>query len=424
MREMKDSGIASFGFIPDTWKVTKLKTILALRSEKNSGDRELLSVYLNSGVISYSDSTGMQVHKPSQDLSNYQNVYIGDFVLNNQQAWRGSVGVSNYDGIISPAYFVYKISESCHSRFMNYLLRDTSMVQQYENASRGVGTIQRNIFAPWLLESLIALPNFEEQKIIATYLDTRCAEIDTLVTDIQSQIEALEEYKRSVITEAVTKGLDPDVEMRDSGVQWIGMIPKHWKVDNPKWHFVQRKDRATKGLTQLTASQKYGVVTQEEYMEITGAKVVTVEKDFDILKLVCPGDFIIHMRSFQGGLEYSEKYGSISSAYVMLIPQKTILEPRFYKWFFKSPVYIDALSSTSNLIRDGQAMRYANFIQLPIPLMPKEEQQQIADYLDMKCAEIDSIIAEKKQQIETIEEYKKSLIFEYVTGKKEVPIWK
>lgn len=108
-------------------------------------------------------------------------------------------------------------------------------------------------------------------------------------------------------------------------MQWIGKIPKHWTVDNPKWHFVQRKDRATKGLTQLTASQKYGVVTQEEYMEITGAKVVTVEKDFDILKLVCPGDFIIHMRSFQGGLEYSEKYGSISSAYVMLIPQKTIV---------------------------------------------------------------------------------------------------
>ena len=155
-------------------------------------------------------------------------------------------------------------------------------------------------------------------------------------------------------------------------------------------------------------------------MEITGAKVVTVEKDFDILKLVCPGDFIIHMRSFQGGLEYSEKRGSISSAYVMLIPQKTIFEPRYYKWFFKSPVYIDALSSTTNLIRDGQAMRYANFIQLPILLMPKEEQEQIANYLDEKCAEIDNIIVEKKQQIETIEEYKKSLIFEYVTGKKEV----
>lgn len=155
-------------------------------------------------------------------------------------------------------------------------------------------------------------------------------------------------------------------------------------------------------------------------MKITGTKVVTVEKDFDILKMVCQGDFIIHMRSFQGGLEYSQKYGSISSAYVMLIPQKTILEPRYYKWFFKSPVYIDALSSTSNLIRDGQAMRYANFIQLPILLMPKEEQQQIADYLDQKCTQIDGIISDKKKQLETLEEYKKSLIFEYVTGKKEV----
>lgn len=209
-------------------------------------------------------------------------------------------------------------------------------------------------------------------------------------------------------------------EMKDSGVEWIGEIPEHWEVDNPKWHFIQRKDRAAYGLTQLTASQKYGVVTQEEYMEITGAKIVTVEKDFDILKLVCPGDFIIHMRSFQGGLEYSEKYGSISSAYVMLISQKTILEPRYYKWFFKSPIYIDALSSTSNLIRDGQAMRYANFIQLPILLMPKDEQRQIADYLDSKIKEINIIISEKRQQIATIEEYKKSLIYEYVTGKKEV----
>lgn len=421
MREMKDSGIKSFGLIPYNWNITKLKNILSLRSEKNSGNRELLSVYLNRGVISYADSTGMQVHKPSQDLSNYQNIYTGDFVLNNQQAWRGSVGVSKYSGIISPAYFVYRISSDCYPQFMNFLLRDSSMVQQYENSSRGVGTIQRNIFAPWLLECLIALPDYSEQIVIAEYLEMKCNEIEILISDIQQQIETLEEYKRSVITEAVTKGLDPDVEMRDSGVQWMGKIPKHWGVDNPKWHFVQRKDRATKGLTQLTASQKYGVVTQEEYMEITGAKVVTVEKDFDILKLVCPGDFIIHMRSFQGGLEYSEKYGSISSAYVMLIPQKTILEPRFYKWFFKSPVYIDALSSTSNLIRDGQAMRYANFIQLPIPLMPLKEQQQIADYLDKKCAEIDCIISEKKQQIETIEEYKKSLIFEYVTGKKEIP---
>lgn len=142
-------------------------------------------------------------------------------------------------------------------------------------------------------------------------------------------------------------------EMKDSGVKWIGVIPDDWQVNNPKYHFTQRKDRAPQGMVQLTASQKHGVITQTEYMERTGANIVTVQKDFDILKLVCAGDFVIHMRSFQGGLEYSEKTGSISSAYVMLIPGETICEPRYYKWFFKSSNYIDALSSTSNLVRDG-----------------------------------------------------------------------
>lgn len=204
-------------------------------------------------------------------------------------------------------------------------------------------------------------------------------------------------------------------EMKDSGVQWIGAIPVDWKVDNPKYHFTQRKDRAKPGMVQLTASQKYGVITQTEYMERTGANIVTVEKDFDILKLVRAGDFVIHMRSFQGGLEYSEKTGSTSSAYVMLIPHSTICEPRYYKWFFKSSNYIDALSSTSNLVRDGQAMRWANFIQLPIPFPPASEQRRIADFLDAKCAEIDALTADIQTQIDTLEQYKRSVITETVT---------
>lgn len=431
MREMKDSGILGVGKVPISWEQTRLGYECYIRARL--GWRGLKAdEYVDEGyafISAFNIQDGKLVWEPLNyitqeryDESPEIKLNIGDVLLVKDGAGVGksarvdslpcggtapnsSIGVITPYNSMSYRYVCYYIQSPVFSNFVGLLYN-----------GMGVPHLTQEI----LKTIRILMPPLDEQQSICDYLDEKCAEFDTIKSDIQSQIEALEEYKRSVITEAVTKGLDPDVEMRDSGVQWIGTIPKHWTVDNPKWHFVQRKDRATKGLTQLTASQKYGVVTQEEYMEITGAKVVTVEKDFDILKLVCPGDFIIHMRSFQGGLEYSEKYGSISSAYVMLIPQKTILEPRFYKWFFKSPVYIDALSSTSNLIRDGQAMRYANFIQLPIPLMPKEEQQQIADYLDMKCAEIDSIIAEKKQQIETIEEYKKSLIFEYVTGKKEV----
>lgn len=204
-------------------------------------------------------------------------------------------------------------------------------------------------------------------------------------------------------------------ELKDSGIKWIGDIPVNWTVDNPKYHFTQRKDRATPGMVQFTASQKYGVITQTEYMERTGANIVTVQKDFDILKKVCAGDFVIHMRSFQGGLEYSEQTGSISSAYVMLIPHETICEPRYYKWFFKSSNYIDALSSTSNLVRDGQAMRWANFIQLPIPFPPADEQIRIADFLDSKCAEIETLIADIQAQIDVLEQYKRSAITETVT---------
>ena len=156
-------------------------------------------------------------------------------------------------------------------------------------------------------------------------------------------------------------------------------------------------------------------------MEMTGNKVVTVMKDFSILKHVDPGDFVISMRSFQGGLEYSEVKGCISSAYVMLIPNRKLVYPPFYKWFFKSDKYINAIQSTSNLVRDGQAMRYANFVQVPLFIIPLNEQKLIADYLDERVSEINLIMKEKQEQLAVLADYKKSIIYEYVTGKKEVP---
>lgn len=205
-------------------------------------------------------------------------------------------------------------------------------------------------------------------------------------------------------------------EMKDSGIEWIGEIPINWQAVNPRWLFAQRKDRAKKGMEQYTASQKYGVISQKDYMNRIGGSIVTVQKDFDILKMVCKGDFVIHMRSFQGGLEYSEHTGSISSAYVMLIPQKNAGECRYFKWLFKSASYINALQSTSNLIRDGQAMRYSNFIQIIIPYPPLVEQQQIADFLDTKCFEIDATAEDIQKEIALLEEYKKSLVYNVISN--------
>ena len=201
-------------------------------------------------------------------------------------------------------------------------------------------------------------------------------------------------------------------QMKDSGYPWMGAIPSHWRDINPKALFTQRKERAKEGERQLTASQQYGVLYQEEYMALTGSRVVVVQKDFDILKHVEAGDFVISMRSFQGGLEYSPV---ISSAYVMLIPNKELVYPPFYKWLLKSSAYIRALQSTTDLVRDGQAMRYSNFAKVRLLVAPLQEQKAISDYLDDKVAQIDTIIAEIKNSIIEYKKWRAAIILEAVT---------
>lgn len=267
----------------------------------------------------------------------------------------------------------------------------------------------------------ILIPPDDEKVKIVNYLEEHSATIDNVLEKIRASIEENKKLKQAVIAQAVTKGIRGDREMKDSGIEWNDKIPAEWDSMNPKALFRQRKDKAFEGEKQLTASQQHGIMFQSDYMELTGTKVVTVEKDFNILKHVEAGDFVISMRSFQGGLEYSELSGSINSAYVMLVPNLELVYPRFYRWLLKSEVYIRALQSTSNMVRDGQAMRYSNFSQVRLYTVPMEEQEEIAQYLDEKCKIIDNLIAKKEQYLSEIENYKKSLIFEYVTGKKEVP---
>lgn len=173
------------------------------------------------------------------------------------------------------------------------------------------------------------------------------------------------------------------------------------------------------GDEQLTASQQHGIITQKYYTELTGSKVVLANKGLDDWKHVEPFDFIISLRSFQGGLEMSETTGCITWHYIVLKPCRPIYS-YYYKWLFKSEIYIRALQRTCNFIRDGQDLRYSNFVQVPLFEPPLEEQKEIADYLNGKCAEIDKLIAKKEQLVKELEGYKRSLIYEVVTGKREV----
>ena len=414
MREMKDSGTLAFGTIPSTWKITKFKNLFFLRSTKNTGNRELLSVYLDKGVISYSDSDGMQVHKPSESLAAYQNVEIGDFVLNNQQAWRGSVGVSKYHGIISPAYFVYSMTDECYAPYMNYLLRDSSMVHQYELASRGVGTIQRNLFAPWLKNRIVLIPPICEQKVIANFLDSQCSEIDAISADIQKEIEILEQYKRSVITEAVTKGLNPDVEMKDSGVPWIGKMPANWTCIKGKYilKYMQKPVKTDDGV--ITCFRD-GEVTLRSKRREDGFTMADKEIGYQGIDV---GDLVVHgMDGFAGAIGISDSRGKASPVLNVLDSRQN---KKYIMYYLRSMAYGDVFAALATGIRVRSCdLRWNKLSVLLYPVPPLEEQTEIVQYIEDTLNKVNGVISEKKQQLEVLDSYKKSLIYEYVTGKKE-----
>lgn len=416
MREMRESGVSCYGKVPSSWEFIKLKNILTLRNIKSGGVGELLSVYLDRGVISYSDSDGQQVHKPSQDMSNYQIVKVGDFVLNNQQAWRGSVGVSKYDGIISPAYFVYDISDRCDPSYMNFALRDGCMVQQYETSSRGVGTIQRNLFAPWFLESMIVLPDLAEQRRIASFLDTKCSEINRIIADIQSEVDMLDQYRRSIVIETVTKGLNPDVEKRDSGIQWIGHIPVHWEIIRGKYllKYLQKPVKEDDGV--ITCFRD-GEVTLRSNRREDGFTLSDKEIGYQGIDV---GDLVVHgMDGFAGAIGISDSRGKASPVLNVL---DTNLNKRYVMYYLRSMAYGDVFLALATGIRVRSCdLRWNKLAELFYPVPPREEQDAIVAYIDDKLKKIAEAVDDKKHQLETLEEYKKSIIYEYVTGKKEVP---
>lgn len=417
MVKMKDSGIEWVGQIPINWQVMSNKYVMSKIKDicPIYKGQDILSLTINGVIIRDLDAGG----KMPTTFDGYQKLYPNNLLmcLFDYDVTPRCIGLIKNNGLTSPAYsqFIMKNNNSSRYYYYYYLMIDTTKELLH---------LAKNLRHSFTEEQLGAIktpvPPIEEQEKIADFLDSKCSEIDAISAEIQEQIATLEEYKKSVITEAVTKGLDPNAEMIDSGIAWCPLIPINWRPINPKALFKLRTQRALDNDEQLTASQKYGIISQAKFMEIEKQKVVTVEKDFNILKHVEPNDFVISMRSFQGGLEYSEVKGCISSAYVMLIPDKKKVYPPFYKWFFKSSKYINALQSTSNLIRDGQAMRYANFVQVKLFDIPLLEQKEIATYLNQKVSQIDDILLNKQKQLETLEEYKKTMIYEYVTGKKEV----
>ena len=353
-------------------------------------------------------------------MSEYKLAYPSTLVVNSMNILIGSVGISPYFGCVSPVYYVFKETPIADLGFVNYVFNTRAFQKELRKYANGILEIRLRVSADDIFKRQIPYPSKHEQTIIAAFLDKKCAEIDKITEDVQAEIDMLASYRTSVISESVTHGLDNSVSMKDSGAKWCRKIPSHWEIFPSKYLFHDSDLRKQESDEQLTASQKYGIITQQEYMERENASIVLANKGLEDWKHVEPYDFIISLRSFQGGLEMSEFTGCITWHYIVLKPSRQICH-RYYKWLFKSAQYINALQGTCNFIRDGQDLRFSNFAQVPLFVPPIEEQEAIADYLDQKTAAIDAAIADKTAQLATLEEYKKSLIFEYVTGKKEVP---
>ena len=317
---------------------------------------------------------------------------------------------------MSSAYIRLKPRVSLNLRYFYYQYFDWYK----RNIFNGLGAgVRQTLSAADLVNYQVVFPPIDEQDQIFSFLDWKTSEMNRVIHAKNQEIKRLKELRVVAINTAVTRGVK-GYPPKKSGTSWLNEIPENWNMLPSKRLFFLRKDKAKPEDEQLTASQKYGVVPQQWFMEQEGRRVTVVFTGEDILKHVEKGDFVISMRSFQGGIEYSNYSGKISSAYVMLIPNHEYVYDRFFKWFLKSPEYIKALRGTSDLVRDGQALRYANFAKIDLPVVPMEEQIAIADYLDNICKRIDDAIEKVKKEIALIQELKTRTIYDAVTGKIDV----
>lgn len=415
MREMKFSGAMWLGEIPAHWEADKLKYHLTRREPKNPGNTTVLSLYRELGVIP-KDSRDDNHNQTSEDTSKYKYVRPGNFVVNKMKAWQGSVAVSDYEGIVSPAYYVYEFCDDAfYKRYFHYLLRGCYK-DEFMRLSGGMRVGQWDLSSDDLDNTLVLIPPIAEQERIALFLDAKCAEIDGLIAEIQAQIDVLEQYKRSQITEAVTRGLVSNEPLKESGLAWIGNIPERWRVMPNK--YLMKKVKliqpvyAGEDIISLTVN---GVIKRD--LENPSGKMPT---SFDGYQFVYPGNLLMCLFDIDVTprcIGLIKNFGLTSPAYSQFVLNSKADAGYYYYYYLNLDFNKDLLHLAKN---QRHSLNEEQFGAIPTVVPPIEEQKAIAAYLDEKCAEIDGCIAAKREQISALEAYKKSVIFEYVTGKKEV----
>ena len=418
MREMKDSGLIWLGKVPINWKVERLQWHLYEINDKNNPIRttNILSLTNKRGVIPYEEK-GAQGNISKENYNEYHIAYKDTIVANSMNILIGSVGYSNYYGCVSPVYYVFREKSNNDLHFLNYLFQTTQFQKELRKYANGILEIRLRVSSNDILKRKVAIPEYNEQIKIVAYLDEQCKKIDDVMSDIQNQITALDEYKKSVISKAVTKGLNPNAEMNDSGIKWIGFVPSHWKIDKIKFHLKRLEYRNPGDMQILSVYREYGVIPKDSRDDNHN---VTSE-DTSKYKYVKPGYLVINkMKAWQGSMGVSNYEGVESPAYFIYVFIDNIFSKKYVHYLLRS-TYKNEFRRLSGGIREGQwDLGPEGFENTLILIPPIDEQEEIVKYIDDKCSKIDSIIEDKKKQLDMLEEYKKSLIYEYVTGKKKV----
>ena len=410
MREMKDSGIEWIGQIANTHKLVRLKYIAEILDEyrkpvtaqyRNQNADILYDYYGASGIIDKIDGYTIDDHVMliGEDGANLK---LRNLPLMYEVC--GKAWINNHAHILKPMknvdfYYLFYALESLDIN--NYI----------------TGSAQPKLNQENLKEILIPLPSYGIQRKVASYLDTKCSEIDATAEDIQKEISLLEDYKKSVITEAVTKGLNPDAEMKDSGIEWVGKVPVTWKIMPNK--YIMTKKKVIKEVyddENIISLSMNGVIVRD--LEAGGK----MPKTFDGYQIVYPGNLLMCLFDYDVTprcIGLIKDYGVTSPAYSQFVMNNDNYSGYYYYYYLMIDHAKTLLHLAKNL-RHSFTEEQLGAILAPVPTV--EEQYQIVNYLDTKCSEIDTLIAYKKRQLDTLADYKKSLIYEYVTGKKEVPV--
>ena len=422
MREMKDSGISWVGEIPTNWTIGRIGGLYSLRNQKVSDkDYEPLSVTMK-GVLPQ-----LETAAKTNDGDNRKLVRKGDFAINSRSDRRGSCGIADRDGSVSLINTILKPRNQMNARYYNWLFHTSMFADEFYKWGHGIVDDLWSTNWEEMKKIQIPVPSCAEQQRIAEFLDRECGKIDGLEADIQAQIDTLEQYKRSVITEAVTHGLNPSAPMKDSGIPWVDEVPQNWGIRRVKYiatclkkgNGITKEDIVEDGDTLCI---RYGEVYTKYNLSFfecttrTNKERISSKQYFtqgDIL-FACTGELIEEIGK---NIVYLGTGDCLAGGDIIILKHKQ--NARYLNYALNSEC-VQAQKSCNKAKLKVVHISAFEIGNIKIALPPLDEQQEIADYLDNKCAEIEQIIADKKSQIETLDNYKKSLIFEYVTGKKEV----